>query len=370
VGERVKSTVIDSKALPLILATMIVLGFSAIVAGEAYLPQSSAAWVLCIPLIVLTVIGTRPGAPIWVATVCSVWVILDLLFFEIAPWPPVMFLRRGIGISSFFSVAIIVRYAILARTRERQDEASLKKFAEELAQEKQKLERSNRELEQFAGVAAHDLRAPIASIQTWADMLREELPQPINGQWDEALSVIQNNAKRASDLITDVLAIARVNVGESQMNIVDLNEILHEVKLTFEHDIKSARASIYVDAMPCVWGNRTYLGSVFSNLIRNALTYHNPDSEPKIWIGYRESSTGYEFYVRDNGIGIDPVFKGRIFQMFQRFHDGGEYPGNGIGLAFCKKVVELCGGKIWVDSSLGNGSTFTFSYPRFIERGV
>jgi light-regulated signal transduction histidine kinase (bacteriophytochrome) len=241
---------------------------------------------------------------------------------------------------------------------------ALEETAAILAKERLQLERSNQELEQFAGVAAHDLRSPIATIFSWADMLNHLLPPPRTAELDQAVDIIRNNAKKACDLVDDVLRIARVNVSVSHIDVIDLNRTLSEILVTLQREIKDVQTKIHIGPLPTVQGNQTYMASIFSNLIRNALIYRDKTRTPEITVGYTEHIDSYEFFVKDNGIGIDPKFTGRIFEMFKRLNSEKEYPGTGIGLAFCKKVVELSGGKIWVDSAPGQGSTFFFTYPK------
>ncbi len=341
---------------------LILIALVLIAAVEAMLPPGAAIWVLFIPTIALSIFTQRPKVPIILAAFCSIWIFFDHFLFEINSDSLDVLIRRTIGSSAIFVVAFIVRYAILVNLNELKTKLELEKTASDLAKEKLKLERSNRELEQFAGVAAHDLRSPIATIYSWVDMLDHLSPPPRNPELDQAMTIIKNNAKKAGDLIDDVLEIARVNVSVSNIVQIDLNRTLSDVLVTLQQQINGAK--ILVDPLPTVQGNQTYMASIFSNLIRNALIYRDKTRTPEITIGYAEQMDTFEFFVKDNGIGIDPKFTDRIFEMFKRLHGEKEYPGTGIGLAFCKKVVELSGGKIWVDSQPGQGSTFRFTYPK------
>ncbi len=346
--------------------TSIIIAFALILinVAEAMTPTGPAIWVLNIPVITLALFTQRPKLPIILATFCAIWIFLDYYLIEVGPTSSEALIRRMIGTLTFFIVGFITRYAILINLIEQKTKLALEKTASDLAKERLKLERSNRELEQFAGVAAHDLRSPIATIFSWADMLNHLIPPPRTAELDQALTIIRNNAKKAGDLVDDVLEIARVNVSVSHIGQVDLNQTLSEILVTLQQEIKEAQAKIDIFSLPAVEGNQTYLASIFSNLIRNALIYRDKTRTPEISIGYTEHIDTYEFFVKDNGIGIDPQFTGRIFEMFKRLNSEKEYPGTGIGLAFCKKVVELSGGKIWVDSLPGRGSTFLFTYPK------
>lgn len=240
----------------------------------------------------------------------------------------------------------------------------------ELAQEKAKLERSNRELEQFAGVAAHDLRAPLKSMRGWVDMLDYLTPKPHPPELVKALEFIRRNTCKAERLIDDLLQVARINITGIEPTEVDLDQVLSNLLLVLKEEIDESHARVECDHLPTVTGNPSHLESVFSNLIQNALTYHDPERAPRISISSRDLGDSYEFSVTDNGIGIKPEDTDRIFEMFKRLHNDSEHPGTGIGLAYCKKVVELCGGRIWVRSKPGQGSTFFFVYPKRLNWGA
>lgn len=228
---------------------------------------------------------------------------------------------------------------------------------------KEQLKRSNRELENFAGVAAHDLRSPIAAISSWLDLLDAEIPKPRGKELDEEIGFIRLNTKKALDLIQDILELSRLNASSVQFEDVDLNQTVSNVLLVLKKDIAAASAEVHVDPLPVVWGIPSQLECVFANLIRNALIYRSKERTPVISVGYVDFVDHYQFFVRDNGIGIDPKFADRIFDMFTRLHSADQYPGTGIGLAYCKKSVELSGGKIWVTSVPGEGSVFYFTHP-------
>lgn len=243
------------------------------------------------------------------------------------------------------------------------DISSLKQALNNLAAEKAKLERSNDELEQFATVAAHDLRSPLKSMHCWVDMLNRLVPKPRNEQIDEAIEFIKLNSQKADALIGDLLEVARVNVSTTHLERVDLNKTLRDILAVLKQAIAESDADIHCDPLPTVTGSSSQLESLFGNLIRNALTYRDKTRRPEILVRCRIMPDYYEFSIKDNGIGIQSEYTGRIFEMFKRLHNEREYPGTGIGLAYCKKVLELSGGKIWVNSVPGQGSTFYFTYP-------
>jgi PAS domain S-box-containing protein len=226
-----------------------------------------------------------------------------------------------------------------------------------------KLEKSNRELEQFAGIAAHDLTAPLKSIYSWIDVLDEIIPEPRSLEAERAIQFLKQNSKRADSMVTSLLELARINSDNSTVEQIELNSMMDNLLEILKLDIQGASAKIQVGKLPEVRGHSHAIESVFSNLIRNALVYREKNRESVITIGSRERADCYEFFVKDNGIGIDSQNLKTIFEMFKRLHSG-EYPGSGIGLAYCKRVVETYGGNIWVESDLGKGSTFYFTYPK------
>jgi len=253
-------------------------------------------------------------------------------------------------------------------TKKKEIELSLRKALTDLATEKIKLERSNSELEQFASIAAHDLRAPITSLMGWIGIVDKLVPKPRDEKINKAIQFINTNAKKAEALISDLLQIARVNTSAANLDVVDVNKIIENLTLILKDLIQSSQAEINVAELPKVIGSPSQLESVFSNLIRNALTYRDDSRPPKIEISCLTKSDFYEFSVSDNGIGIAPQYKNRIFEMFKRLHPESETSGTGIGLAYCKKIVELYGGKIWVESTPQKGSTFYFTYPVSIHQ--
>ena len=231
--------------------------------------------------------------------------------------------------------------------------------------------RSNRELEQFAYVASHDLQSPLKSVVNWTQMLEFLVPKPRNKELDQAIKFIEISALKAANLIKDVMEMARVSVTATQVSQVDLNALVHGILTNLEQEIHSTQAKVSCDPLPSVDGIPTYLESILKNLIQNALIYRDKLRTPNIQVGFKEDNEVYELYVKDNGIGIAPQHQERIFQMFTRLHEEQEYPGgSGIGLAFAKKVVELCGGRIWVNSVPGEGSTFYFTYPKHWGGGI
>ena len=224
------------------------------------------------------------------------------------------------------------------------------------------LERSNRDLEDFAYSVAHDLQSPLRTVTAYCDRVREKW-QPA---WDpgvaEDVALAVGGLKRMKHLIDDLLAYSLVNSGTLQLQPVAVDQIVADTLDNLHSAIQDAQAQITVESLPTVVCDRTQLGQVFQNLISNAIQYRSAQV-PIISLSARPVAEGWQFSVVDNGMGIDPRQHERIFEIFQRLHSDDVIPGTGIGLALCKRIVERHGGRIWVDSQLGRGSTFHFTLP-------
>lgn len=233
-------------------------------------------------------------------------------------------------------------------------EAAVAKRTEELA-------RSNQELQSFASVVAHDLRSPLLTISGYCEILLEEFGSSLPDDAKEYLQQITQAVGRMGRLIDDLLDYSRAGRGRDPMRAVDLNLVAAQVLANLDAAIRNAEASVEIAPLPSVCGDQTQLVQLFQNLIGNALKFR--DARPvRVTVGVERQGDFYRFVVADNGIGIDPKDFDRIFQVFQRLH-GKEYPGTGIGLALCKKIVERHGGTIWVESQPGQGSVFHFTLP-------
>ena len=224
------------------------------------------------------------------------------------------------------------------------------------------LRRSNAELEQFAYVASHDLQEPLRAVAGMVQLLQKRYQGQIDERADEYISHAVEASRRMQRLINDLLAFSRLDRRVQPFEPVDAGDCLQLALKNLQLTIRESRASITYDSLPTVTADRLQLTQLFQNLINNAIKFRG-QQQPQIHISAVNMATAWQFAVRDNGIGIEPQYFERIFQVFQRLHTRQDYPGTGIGLALCKKIVERHGGVIWVESELGQGSTFYFTLP-------
>ena len=232
----------------------------------------------------------------------------------------------------------------------------------DLARKVDELARSNADLEQFAYVASHDLQEPLRMVAAYTQLLAERYRGQLDENADKFLGYASEGALRMQSLIQDLLAFSRVGrVGDARGR-VDCNAAMEEVLLTLGPTIHESGAVVTHGALPVVWADRSQIAQVLQNLVGNAIKFRGKEP-PAISVQAEKTGGQWLFSVSDNGIGIAPEFAQSIFTVFQRLHTRSEYPGNGIGLAICKKIIEHCGGKIWVESQVGRGSIFKFTIP-------
>ncbi len=232
-------------------------------------------------------------------------------------------------------------------------------IAEERAQE---LANSNAELEQFAYVASHDLQEPLRAVASFTRLLARRYENQLDANARDWMDRIVNGAVRMQQLIKDLLTYSRVGRTGKEFAPTDCNKVLAEVCANLRVAIEESCANITSDPLPTVTANETELIQLLQNLIGNAVKFR-AERPMEIHVGVQRDGDSWLFTVRDNGIGIDPKYAERIFLIFQRLHGRGKYPGTGIGLAVCKKIVERHGGRIWVESVPEQGSTFSFTLP-------
>jgi signal transduction histidine kinase len=236
-----------------------------------------------------------------------------------------------------------------------------------LVQKAEELNRSNKELEQFAYVASHDLQEPLRMIASYVQLLGRRYRDKLDAEAAEYIGFAVNGVSRMQSLIEDLLHLSRVGSEGKSFELLDCHDVLGEALSMLERSISERRAIITHSPLPKLEADRAQLVQLFQNLIDNAIKYC-PNETPTVHIEASRAGRNWIFSLKDNGIGLAPDHTERIFQIFQRLHTRDEYPGTGIGLALCKKIVELHGGRIWVESEVGKGSTFRFTIPVGAEK--
>ncbi|RKT56229.1 sensor histidine kinase [Saccharothrix australiensis] len=226
----------------------------------------------------------------------------------------------------------------------------------------EELRRSNSELEQFAYVASHDLQEPLRKVASFCQLLERRYSGQLDDRGEQYLRFAVDGAKRMQVLINDLLAFSRVGRLTREHVLVDLDETVEQVLDSYSEVIERTRATVEVAELPTVRGEASLLGGVFGNLISNALKFHG-EQPPVVRVDVERTGEFWTFTVSDNGIGIEPEYAERIFVIFQRLHHKDDYPGTGIGLAMCRKIIEYHGGTIWLDTGEGAGTTFKFTLP-------
>jgi light-regulated signal transduction histidine kinase (bacteriophytochrome) len=224
------------------------------------------------------------------------------------------------------------------------------------------LERSNKDLEQFAYVASHDLQEPLRMVSSFLQLLAQRYKGKLDANADDYIEYAVNGADRMQTLINDLLIYSRVGSRGKPFTLIDCEDVLEQALANLKMAIEESNAVITHDALPTVMADASQMVQLLQNLIENAIKYRS-DVPLHIHISTEQKENDYIFSIHDNGIGIDPEFFDRIFIIFQRLHTRDEYSGTGIGLALCKKIIERHGGSIWVESEPGKGSKFYFTIP-------
>jgi signal transduction histidine kinase len=295
-----------------------------------------------------------------------------LIPLHILPWVSDVLISLGTWIAvssnlvflSFLESALIPKlFDGLAATLKKEKALSEQLGTEQksLRQTMNKLEQKNSELEQFASTASHDLQEPLRMITGFLTLLSKKYESLFDEKGKKYIYYAVDGAQRMRKIILDLLAYSKAGQSEDQMEVIDLNEIVDEAHFLYSRRIAEKQAVITSDKLPSIRMYSSAARQIFQNLISNALKYSKKDMPPRIHISVKESHGYWEFSVADNGIGIDREFFNTIFVVLKRLHSNDEYSGTGIGLAIVKKIIEQCGGTIWLTSEEGEGSVFYFT---------
>ncbi|MGH9388560.1 MAG: sensor histidine kinase, partial [Vicinamibacteria bacterium] len=239
-----------------------------------------------------------------------------------------------------------------------------RKHAEKILRERaEELARSNEDLERYAYVASHDLQEPLRMVSSFVQLLEKKYAEQLDEPAQQYIASAVQGAKRMHRLIKDLLAYSRAGRPGRPFEPVSCQEAVRAALSTLEMAVREGGAEVTVDRLPVVQGDRAQLEQLFQNLIGNAVKFHG-ENPPRVRIAARVDGADWLLSVSDNGIGIEAEYTDKIFAMFRRLHGGSDYPGTGIGLAICKRIVQRHGGRIWVESKPGEGSIFYFTIPR------
>lgn len=250
------------------------------------------------------------------------------------------------------------------RTQElREANKSLEGMTSKLEEFNRKILRSNKELEQFAYVASHDLQEPMRTVGNYVDLLGARIAPKLSDEEKEYLRFALEGARRAQAVIRDLLGFSRVGTDKEEFRDTDMNLVAQKAVDNLRTQIDQAGADVHVEPLPIIQADNLQMLQLLQNLISNAVKYRG-ENPCKIQIFSGEETSQWIFTVKDNGIGIAPQYHEKVFEIFQRLHDRKKYDGTGMGLSICRKIIELHRGKIWIESDLGVGTRFIFTIPK------
>lgn len=245
-----------------------------------------------------------------------------------------------------------------------------KNIERQLANRAEELMRSNADLEQFAYVASHDLKAPIRNITSFVQLLERRMAPHLDDNCRDYMNFIVSGVKQINNLIDDLLQYARVGQKEVQLDMVDFNDVLKQVFENLFSLIEERKVMVHYSNLPVLRANPGQMVQLFQNIIENAIKFVKPGQTPVVFIqAERVDADCFQFAIQDNGIGIAPDYKDKVFAIFQRLYPDSQDSGTGIGLAICKRIIERHKGRIWVESEEGKGSRFVFELPAALESG-
>jgi signal transduction histidine kinase len=327
----------------------------------------SIFYLIPISLLVLFV-NRRVGVLLSVLS-SAVGLTTDLMVGHPYSHPIIVYWNNAIQMGFFLTIVLIlsalkIEYGKIVKLNiDLQNTLSdLKKTQDELERKSQELARSNAELEQFAYVAAHDLKQPLIVAGGYINRLRRHYKDKTESDADRFMGHALDAITRMETLINALLAYARVGTEARDLKLADFNDIVGCATANLQVEIEKSCAIVTHDQLPTLFADNIQIIQLFQNLIGNSIKFRR-EEPPRVHISAEHKEKEWVICICDNGIGIDPKHSTSIFDIFQRLHESSKYPGNGIGLATCKKIVENHGGRIWVESSPGRGSTFKFAIP-------
>jgi PAS domain S-box-containing protein len=253
-------------------------------------------------------------------------------------------------------------YVVVTDLSEQKHHEELKMAQEQLEKSFAEVKRSNYELQRFAYVAAHDLQEPLRMVNIFSQLLEQQYKDNLDDKADEYIGFIVDGAHHMKQLIDDLLAYSRITTHAKELEPVNLEKVLNSVLSNLSVSLKENNVKIHRGPLPILMADPTQIGQVFQNLLTNAIKFRG-ENEPVIEINAKRDNDEWIFSVKDNGIGINREHQEQIFEVFRRLHTREDYPGTGIGLSICQKIIIRHGGRLWVESELDKGSTFYFTIP-------
>jgi light-regulated signal transduction histidine kinase (bacteriophytochrome) len=266
----------------------------------------------------------------------------------------VTLLEKPVRVTTLLTAA---RAALRGRARQYQ----IRDYLVERKRSEEALERSNEDLERFAYAASHDLKEPLRLIGSYVQLLQKKYGNRLGPEADEYIGYVVSSVKRMDELIGDLLTYSRIGTRDHEFEESDCEAILKWTIMNLQMAIQENGAVITHDSLPTLHADQSHVIQLFQNLLSNAIKYRGTEP-PQIHVSAKRDGNHWLFSIQDNGLGIEPKYHKQIFGIFQRLH-GRELPGTGIGLAVCQRILERHGGRIWVDSEPGKGSTFYFTLP-------
>jgi signal transduction histidine kinase len=344
----------EQKHARVIYATIALL-IAVIFLVDSYTPLGVTAWITYLLPIVLSLFVWRPVVPFAIAALASVLIIISYFVSWAGVTPEFVLINNGIGVLTIWLVATICCQFI-------QNKCKLQASRDELEERTIELERRNQALRDFTYITTHDLREPLRKIQTFGSLL-EAKSVDLNEQEREYVSRMTRTASRMRELLDALLRYTSVDRKGQEFRSIRLNEVVHDAAGELEIAIRNIEAHVEVGSLPTVEGDPYQLRQLFQNLIANAVKYHRSEIRTVIKIYGEEKDGKGSIFVEDNGIGFDEKYLDKIFQPFQRLQGKYDYPGTGVGLAICKRIVERHRGTITAKSTAGKGSMFIVTLP-------
>lgn len=314
-------------------------------------------WLLSVPSI--AILYMRPKAAYtWLTILAGLTLMifgLDFMGYAVPNQQPEKWFAPTL-LFSFTMVAVICTAVVRLFLN------GFRSFNRKLKSSNQNLQQSNQELERFAYIASHDLKSPLRNIVSFVNLIERRYGENLDETGNDYLEIVKTNARQMHHLVEDILEYSKTNNKELRRESIDLVKILLQITTQLQSNGAYVPSEVLFDEIPKLNADSATINQLFQNLIENGLKY-NDKAIPSVRIEFLRRDKALYFKISDNGIGIDEAYKNSIFEMFKRLHNQSTYKGTGIGLAICKKIVDLYDGKIWVTSEAGKGSTFHLVFP-------